>query len=174
MLRAIILSIALCLVPASLGAQIKSSPIEPMTECTPGSVDGSQVFVNVWLDGRCVGSLKNLLYIADYTLEALCTVRGFECQDRNEMHPVEDAAKIELYERLKQYRHRTVARPRVGYRIGGTYWKMEMITGGDAPFIEQRNGARGYDIVFKFGCVYAGSTKVGCIKLKGEKLKLLD
>lgn len=136
--------------------------------CTPGTVDGSQVFVSSYLDGKCNGNRKVVLYIADYTLQVLCSVQGLSCVPLAEMS---DEQKW-FYKELEK-RRAPIAAPKVCVQRHGTLWRYEMITSKEALCTPALNGARSYDTISKQGCVYLGTKMIGCVKINDEDFKSL-
>ena len=162
---------ALLLIGSSMSsiAQTSQFRFEETSHCTPESVDGTQVTLSAFLDGECTGKPKTVLYIADYTLKALCSMPALECVRDDEMTDEQTL----LYQDLEKYRVNKLSFPKMGVRSDGSFWRFEMITGGDATFSTPHNGARSYDLVFKKGCVHYGSTKVGCVTLYPEHVSQL-
>lgn len=128
--------------------------------CRPGSVDGTQVFVSSYLDGECVGKPKVILYVADYTLKALCSTFDLKCIKTDAMTP----AQRQYYDHLSQYR-KSIAEPKVCTQRHGDLRRFEMITSKASLCTPHINGARSYDSITKLGCVYLGLKNIGCVAL---------
>lgn len=152
--------LSLSLLSASAFAQEVVREDYKLDLCRPGSVDGTQVFVSSYLDGECVGKPKVILYVADYTLKALCSTYDLKCIKVDAM----TAAQRQYYDHLGQYR-KSIAEPKVCTQRHGDLRRFEMITSKASLCTPHINGARSYDSITNQGCVYLGVKNIGCVAL---------
>lgn len=137
---------------------------ERMDTCPPFSVDGTQVFESAFLNGTCAGKRKVTLRIADYDLEALCSVAALACKPKSAFTREEAA----LYQKLATYRKTLPGAVRCVQR--NESWRRDMITVEDAGCGLGYNAARSYDFVMKKGCVLLPNLVVGCIDLTDDQV----
>lgn len=87
--------------PAIAEPESSNRDFEHIKPCTPGTVDGTQVFENYWKGGDCNGTdkRKKFVRVTDFVCEATCSVVGRECVHVTQMNRAQKAH----YDSLRKY-----------------------------------------------------------------------
>lgn len=135
--------------------------------CTPGTINGSQVFENAWEDGRCVDGYKMLVRLYDFELRMLCSMALLQCT-RYEDLDTDGRAHVAFLEQYRTPAFTSKVCTRTVTQNERVTHVLEMHTGAEVDCLPDRHAVRSYDYVQKRACVHVGGKILGCREIPAD------